>query len=97
MTLADLDGKDRALLTFARKLNHTPGEMRGEDIDRLRSAGFTDRNIFDVVALVSYFNFMNRIADGFGVQPEPEKEESYRRHLYDVIAPQRPQVAKSSD
>ncbi|MBI4458836.1 MAG: peroxidase [Acidobacteria bacterium] len=89
-TLAALDEKDRALLRSARKLNDTPGEMSAADIEGLRSAGFTDQNIFDVVVIVAYFNFMNRIADGLGVVPELEKQESYERHLREVMDSQRP-------
>ena len=85
-SLAELDEKDRALLNFARKLNDTPGEMSAADIEALRTAGFTDQNIFDAVLIVAYFNLMNRIADGFGVVPEPEKQESHERHLREVLA-----------
>ncbi|MBI2819162.1 MAG: hypothetical protein HYX73_04215 [Acidobacteria bacterium] len=81
-----MEDKDRALLHFARKLNDTPREMSVADIDKLRSAGFTDQNIFDVVVIVAYFNFMNRIADGLGVVPEPEKLESHDRHMREVLA-----------
>jgi len=84
-TLAALDQKDRALLDFARKLNSSPSEMRLEDVDRLRAAGFTDETIFDIVAIVAFFNFINRIADGLGVVPESELQESYERHMEEVI------------
>ena len=73
------------MLNFARKLNDTPGEMSAADIEALRAA-FTDQNIFDTVLIVAYFNLMNRIADGFGVVPEPEKQESHERHLREVLA-----------
>ncbi len=91
--LASLDDKDRALLGFARKLNDTPGDVVAEDIDSLRAAGFTDQNIFDTVAIVAYFNFMNRIADGLGVVPESWKQESYERHLKEVTAAHQPSAA----
>lgn len=84
--LATLNEKDRALLDFARKLNETPGDVRKPDLDILRSHGLSDENIFDVVVLVAYFNFMNRVADGFGVKPEPEKVASYKHHLEEVLA-----------
>ena len=87
-----MDEKDRALLQFARRLNHTPDKIQAKDIDGLRGLGFTDQNVFDAVVLVAYFNFMNRIADGFGVEPEPDKDESYRRHLREVVAVHRPKV-----
>jgi len=89
-TLVTLEEKDRALLRFARKLNDTPSEISVVDMESLRSAGFTDQNIFDVVVIVAYFNFMNRIADGLGVVPELEKQESSERHLREVMDSQRP-------
>ena len=92
-TLARLDDKDRALLGFARKLNDLPGDVRPEDIDHLQAAGFTDQNIFDVVLIVGYFNFMNRISDGLGVVPESWKQESYERHLREITAAQQPSAA----
>ena len=85
-----MEEKDRALLRFARKLNDTPSEMSAADIEGLRSAGFTDQNVFDVVVIVAYFNFMNRIADGLGVVPEPEKLESHERYMREVLATHRP-------
>ena len=89
-TLTSLDDRDRALLDFARKLNNAPAEMCSEDLDRLRASGLTDQNIFDAVMIVSYFNFMNRVADGLGVVPEAEKQESYERRLQEVLAARRP-------
>ncbi|OFV98719.1 MAG: hypothetical protein A3H94_05440 [Acidobacteria bacterium RIFCSPLOWO2_02_FULL_60_20] len=89
-TLAILDEKDRVLLRFARKLNDIPREISAADIDELRLAGFTDQNIFDVVVIVAYFNFMNRVADGLGVVPEPEKLQSQELHMREVLAAHRP-------
>jgi len=37
----------------------------------LRSQGFTDRELHDAAQVVAYFNYINRIADGLGVDPEP--------------------------
>ena len=87
-----MEDKDRALLHFARNLNDAPNEMSLADVEGLRSAGFTDQNIFDVVVIVAYFNFMNRIADGLGIVPEPEKVESHERHMREVLA-QRPALS----
>jgi len=64
---------DRALLAYAGKLTRTPGEMRAEDVERLRQAGFDDRAIHDACAIVGYFAFVNRIADGLGVEMETPK------------------------
>ncbi len=67
---ADLRPADRAMLDYSLKLTRTPGEMTPADVDALRRAGFDDRGIHDVCAIVGYFAFVNRIADGLGVELE---------------------------
>ncbi len=44
--------------------------MTHGDVEGLREAGFDDRAIHDACAIVSYFAFVNRIADGLGVELE---------------------------
>jgi len=66
----DLSPADRALLAFAEKLTKTPGEMDGDDVEGLRAAGFDDRAIHDATQVVAYFNYINRVADGLGTDPE---------------------------
>jgi uncharacterized peroxidase-related enzyme len=63
---------DCALCDYAAKLTKTPAEIGQEDIDQLRSVGLDDRAITDACQVVSYFNYINRIADGLGVDLEPE-------------------------
>lgn len=41
------------------------------DIDALRAHGFDDAQITIAVQVISYFNYINRIADALGVDPEP--------------------------
>jgi uncharacterized peroxidase-related enzyme len=61
---------DRAMLDYALKLTHTPGRITAEDVAALRGAGFDDRAIHDICAIAAYFAFVNRIADGLGVELE---------------------------
>ena len=70
-----LDAADRAMPLHAEKLNSGPGEMVEGDVLALRSAGFDDRGIHDICAIVAYYAFVNRIADGLGVELEPGEEE----------------------
>ena len=65
-----------AVLDFAVKLTQTPGDMKPSDVETLRQQGFTDLAIHDVVQVAAYFNYINRIADGLGVDLEPEMEPS---------------------
>jgi uncharacterized peroxidase-related enzyme len=67
---APLSQVDRALCEYAAKLTHHPHEMTPNDLDILRSHGLDDRAINDAVQVISYFNYINRIADAFGVEPE---------------------------
>ena len=67
---ADLSPADRALCAFADKLTRRPQESDAGDIDRLRRHGFDDRGIHDAVQVIGYFNYINRVADGLGVEPE---------------------------
>ena len=69
---AELDESTRAVLDFAIKLTRTPGQMKPSDLDALRQQGLSDLAIQDVVQVAAYFNYINRIADGLGVDLEPE-------------------------
>lgn len=67
-----LSPRQKALLAFAVKLTKTPGKMRKEDVESLRDQGLSDTDILDAVEVVSYFNYINRVADGLGIDPEPD-------------------------
>src|SRR5437763_154766 len=68
---AGLTPREGALLDFAVKLTKSPCEVRRDDLDALRGHGFTDEQLVDAVHCVGYFNFINRVLDGLGVDPEP--------------------------
>jgi uncharacterized protein YciW len=44
--------------------------MRAADVQRLRDVGWNDRAIHDAAQVVAYFNYINRVADGLGIDPE---------------------------
>ena len=67
---AATNASDRAMLVYAMKLTRTPAAMTVADVDLLRTAGFDDRAIHDVCTIVGYFAFVNRLADGLGVELE---------------------------
>jgi uncharacterized peroxidase-related enzyme len=67
---AHLSAADRAMLDYVVKLTCTPGEVTAEDVGSLRAQGFGDRAIHDVCAIAAYYAFVNRIADGLGVDLE---------------------------
>ena len=69
-TTAALSPKRTEMLRFAVKLTITPGAMGDADVDALRTAGFSDRDILDIVEVVGYYAYANRIADGLGLETE---------------------------
>jgi len=69
---ASLSDADRALCAFAEALTLKPGETREGDLVPLRDAGFDDRAIHDAVQAIAYFAYINRVADGLGVDLEPD-------------------------
>jgi len=67
---ASLTPADAALCAYAEKLTREPWTARREDLDELRRHGFADEHISDAVQVIGYFNYINRVADGLGVDLE---------------------------
>ncbi|NBB90626.1 MAG: peroxidase-related enzyme [Spirochaetes bacterium] len=69
----DLSPVDRALCDYARQLTTDPGAAERDDpTDALRAEGLSDRAILDATLVVSYFNFVNRMVIGLGVELETD-------------------------
>ena len=58
------------MLDYALKLTAHPQKMSAQDVETLRAEGLDDRAIHDLCAVTAYFAFVNRIADGLGVELE---------------------------
>jgi alkylhydroperoxidase family enzyme len=67
---AKLGAADRAMLAYAEKLTLNPSAMNKKDLDGLREH-FSEERTFDIVIIACLFNFMDRIADAFGVELDP--------------------------
>lgn len=67
---ANISTRTMGLLEFADKLTRTSGLMTESDVEALRGLGLSDEDIVDLVQLVSYFNYTNRVAVALGVDPE---------------------------
>lgn len=66
---AHLDKRQRAMLDFAVKLTSQPWQVEENDRERLRRAGFNDRDIWDVAAVAGFFNMSNRVASATDMRP----------------------------
>lgn len=71
-----LDQKYVEMLRYAEELTRSPGDVTEQAVQSLREAGFDDEEILWINMVTSYFNMMNRIADGLGVELDPEYESS---------------------
>ena len=67
---ADITPQERAMLDYAAKLTLTPARMMKEDVESLRAVGFDDVAILQINLIASWFNYINRVADGLGIGRE---------------------------
>lgn len=67
---ATLSVVDRAMLDYAVKLTREPWAMEEADVTALREAGFDDAAILDIAQVTAYYAYVNRLADGLGVELE---------------------------
>ena len=74
--LDDLSARDRALCAIAEKLSATPTRMTEEDWQPLRDLGFDDEACLEVAHIVGIFNYLTRLADGFGLQLDAGTSEA---------------------
>jgi len=70
--------KCRLTIKHASKLTTNPSSVLKGDIDDLRKAGWTDEDILAINLIISYFNFVNRIALGLGVEFSEEEIKGYK-------------------
>jgi uncharacterized peroxidase-related enzyme len=90
---AELSDQDAAMLDYAVKLTRSPASIGARDVDGLRSAGFTDRGVLDICQVTAYYNYVNRLADGLGVELEeswtPEALTMNRAEFEEAVAHRR--------
>ena len=70
--VAELSPRQRALLDFACKLTETPHLVQDADRRRLFDVGLSDEDVFDLCAVIGFFNMSNRVASGTDMMPNPE-------------------------
>ena len=67
---AAISDSDRAMLEYVIKLTVEPWNMAETDVFALRQAGFSDAAILDINQVTGYYAYVNRLADGLGVELE---------------------------
>ena len=69
---ANLTPRLRTILTFASRVNETGYAASDEEIARLRDAGFSDDDIWDIAAVAAFFGFSTRMAGTMDMRPNAE-------------------------
>lgn len=67
------------MLRYALALTRDPGGMTASDVETLRAHGFDDAGIHDICHVAAYYNYVNRMADGLGVELEEGWPDEVRR------------------
>jgi alkylhydroperoxidase family enzyme len=65
------------MLAYVEKLTLRPWEVIKEDVIALRTAGFSDAAILDINQVTGYYAYVNRLADGLGVELEPIHRQGF--------------------
>ncbi len=60
------------MLDYAEKLALRPADIGGADLGPLYDAGLSERDVHDLVQVVAYFSYINRVAEGLGTELEPD-------------------------
>ena len=67
------------MLEFVYRLTKIPHKITKKDIEKLKNNEFSDSAILDITLIVSYFNFLNRIVLGLGVE---YSENEFKGYMY---------------
>ena len=76
--VADVTPKQRAALDFAVAMTEASYRIEERDRQALRDAGWTDRDIWDIAAVASFFNMSNRMSSAIDMRPNPEYHAAAR-------------------
>ena len=78
--VSSLSERERSLCTIAEKLSATPTDLVESDWQPLRDLGFDDSACLEVGHIVGLFNYLTRLADGFGLELDHQTEEAGKTH-----------------
>ncbi|KAF0230628.1 MAG: hypothetical protein FD175_1388 [Beijerinckiaceae bacterium] len=70
--VADITPRQRVMLDFSAKMAKASAEIEDADRERLRAAGFSEADIWDIAAVASFYAMSNRMASAVGMKPNPE-------------------------
>jgi uncharacterized peroxidase-related enzyme len=69
---ADITAREKAMLDFAIKVSQDSRSINDNDREKLKSHGFSDDDIWDIVAITAFFGMSNRLANSLSIRPNDE-------------------------
>jgi uncharacterized peroxidase-related enzyme len=75
---AGLDERRAAILDYAVKVTNEPLDCTPDDLERLKSFGLTEEEVWDIVEIASMYNFTNRMSLACGMIPNEEYHAFFR-------------------
>ncbi|MFD1633877.1 peroxidase-related enzyme [Haloplanus ruber] len=69
---ADVSDERLVMLDVAVTLTERPAAVTDDDLDALRAAGYSEREIWDIGAVTAFFNLSNRLASFADMRPNDE-------------------------
>ncbi|MGZ4626475.1 MAG: carboxymuconolactone decarboxylase family protein [Kineosporiaceae bacterium] len=87
---ADLSDREAALASWSRQVVHDPNATTESDVDRLRQAGLTDREIFEATAWIAFRMAFSTINDALGAHPDRQLAQKVPPLVRDAVTYGRP-------
>jgi uncharacterized peroxidase-related enzyme len=78
LNYSDFSEKKQAMLSYAEKLTKHPSNLKESDIHNIKKHGLTDKEILEIALIISYFNFVNRMALGLNVEFTEKEMKGYK-------------------
>ena len=69
------------MLDYVVKLSLEPWNMEEADVQELRDAGISNAGILDIAHVTGYYAYVNRLADGLGVELEAFSKENINDNI----------------
>ena len=72
-----MNSREKSIIRYAANLTVSPSKIDQADIEKLRAVGFGEDDILNINMIAGYFNFVNRLTLGLGVEYSPEEKRGY--------------------
>ena len=91
-----LPQRERALADWARKVVKNPTGTTRADVENLREAGFSEKEIFEATVLMAFRVAFSMVNNALGVNPDRQVAEAAPAEVREVVTYGRPPAAQPS-